>query len=139
MTDNEKYAPFMKACEALANQAATLGNAPVGCLIIKNNEIVAEAMEAGTSKKDITCHAEIEAIRIARSKLGKDLSDCELITTHEPCLRCGYAIRFHKITKVIYKEAVPHLGSITSDMALLKTKDVPPTWGQPPQIIQYNI
>jgi len=136
MTDHERYAPFMEVCEALAIQAAKLGNAPVGCLIIKGNKIVAEAIEAGHSKQDITCHAEIEAIRMARKKLGKDLSDCELVTTHEPCLMCGYAIRFHKINKVIYKEAVPYLGSITSDMAMLTTLEVPPHWGNPPEIYQ---
>lgn len=134
MTDHGKYTSFMKVCESLAVQAAEQGNTPVGCLIIKDDKIIAEAIEAGNSKQDITCHAEIEAIRIARSILGKDLSGCEMITTHEPCVMCGYAIRFHKLSKVIYKEAVPYLGSITSNMAMLKTLEVPPHWGNPPEI-----
>ena len=139
MRTYEKYAQFMKICEGLAIRAAEQGNAPVGCLIIKDDKIIAEAMEAGNSKQDITCHAEIEAIRIARGKLGKDLSTCEMITTHEPCVMCGYAIRFHKLSKVIYKESVPYLGSVTSDMAILAIQEVPHHWGNPPEILQFKL
>ena len=60
---------YIKLCEILAGAAATKGESPVGSVIIKNNEIVSEAMEASKEKNDVTCHAELEAIRLAVKNL----------------------------------------------------------------------
>ena len=129
------YQTYIAVCEELAAQAKENGNAPVGAVIVKDGKIIAQGIEAGNSKADITCHAEMEAIRNARAILGKDLSDCILVSTHEPCIMCGYAIRFHKINTVVFQQAVQHLGSITSSMAILTSNEVPPHWAKPPQII----
>jgi tRNA(adenine34) deaminase len=108
----------------------------VGALIIKENKIISEAAEAGKSKNDVTCHAELEAIRIALKKTGSNkLSDCVMFTTHEPCVMCSYAIRFYGIKKVVYENSVPFLGGISSSMPLLTSKNVPPLWPNPPVII----
>jgi tRNA(adenine34) deaminase len=121
----------------LAKEAKENGNAPVGCIICKEDQVIAKAAEAGHSKGDITCHAEIEAIRIARQRIGPDLSDCVMITTHEPCVMCSYAIRFHKLKAIIYKNKVAHLGGISSSMNLLISDETPKHWGKAPQIIQF--
>lgn len=93
---------YMRLCEKLAVGAAEKGNPPVGAMIVKDDKILSEAEEAGRSKNDITCHAEIEAVRIAVRKLkSTDLSECVLFTTHEPCIMCSYTIRFYKIKKVV--------------------------------------
>lgn len=127
---------FMQRCRALANTAAAKGESPVGAVIVKDDKLISEAMEAGKSKNDITCHAEIEAIRFAVEKLEtNDLSDCILFTTHEPCLMCSYAIRFHKIKKLVYQNTVKYLGGISSSMPLLTTNEVPPHWGKAPVIV----
>lgn len=127
---------YMYRCEELGATAVKKGNSPVGALILKDDEIISEAEEAGKSKQDVTCHAEIEAIRIAAQKLNSaDLSDCILFTTHEPCIMCSYAIRFHKIKKVVFKNTVEYLGGVTSSMPLLLSQDVPPHWGKPPEIV----
>jgi len=76
---------------------------------------------AAHSKQDITCHAEIEAIRKARRIVGQDMSECTLISTHEPCVMCRYAIRLHKIARVVYRKKVKPFGSITSSMEVLST------------------
>ncbi len=132
----EEYISFMRQCKALGKNAALKGNAPVGAMIIKDHTIISKAEEAAHSKNDITCHAEIEAIRIALQKLNTSvLSDCILITTHEPCIMCAYALRFYKIKKIVYKYPVQNLGSITSDFALLVSNKVPSHWGNPPEII----
>ena len=99
-------------------------------------EIIAKAEEATHSKQDITCHAEIEAIRKARKKVGIDMSECTMVSTHEPCVMCGYAIRFHKISRVVYKKKVKPFGSISSTMEILRTIEAPNHWSNPPQIIQ---
>ena len=127
---------YMNRCEELGNAATKKGNSPVGALIVKDDEIISEAEEAGKTKNDITCHAEIEAIRIAVKKLNSsDLSECILFTTHEPCIMCSYAIRFYKIKKVVFQNAVDYLGGITSSMPLLISDDVPPHWGKPPVVV----
>jgi len=126
----------MEICEALAEIAAEKGNAPVGSIILKGNQIIARAEEAGHSKQDVTCHAEIEVIRKARKTIGVDMSGFTLVSNKEPCVMCGYAIRFHKISTVVYKEKVSHLGSVSSSMKVLSSTEVPDNWSKAPEIIQ---
>ena len=131
---NDVY--YIKRCELLAEEAAAKGDVPVGSVITKGDEIIAEAFEASKNKNDITCHAELEAIRLAVKKLKtNDLSDCVMYTTHEPCIMCSYAIRFYKIKKVVYQHAVNYLGGNSSSMPLLLSKEVPPHWGEVPVIV----
>ena len=126
---------FIKRCEILAAEVAN-GDAPVGSIISKDDEIISEAIEASKNKNDITCHAELEAIRLAVKKLKtNDLSDCTIYSTHEPCIMCSYAIRFYKIKKVVFQHAVNYLGGVSSSMQLLISKEVPPHWGEIPVIV----
>lgn len=121
---------YINRCRELGKSAAQKGNPPVGSVIIKDNQIISEAEEAGKTKNDVTCHAEIEAIRIAVKKLNSsDLSECILYTSHEPCVMCSYAIRYYKIKKVVFLNAVDYLGGATSSMPLLTSNQVPPHWG----------
>jgi tRNA(adenine34) deaminase len=130
---------YLERCKQLAVQASTKDNAAVGAIITKNGTLIGEAEEAAKSKNDITCHAEIEAIRVAVKKLGtNNLSGCVLYSTHEPCIMCAYAIRFHAVAKVVYIHEVNYLGSVSSSMPLLTTSDVPPHWAAPPVVIHIN-
>src|SRR5574340_1270357 len=127
----------MHRCESLGKAATAKGNPPVCALIIKDDKIISEAEEAGKSKNDITCHAEIEAIRLAiKNTRANDLSDCVMYTTHEPCIMCSYAIRFYKIKKVVFLHAVEYLGGVSSPMPLLTSNEVPPHWSKPPEVVQ---
>ena len=131
---NDVY--YIKLCELLAEEAAAKGDVPVGSIITKGDEIIAEAIEASKNKNDITCHAELEAIRLAVKNLKtNDLSDCVIYSTHEPCIMCSYAIRFYKIKKVVYQHAVNYLGGNSSSMSLLTSKEVPPHWTEVPVIV----
>ncbi|KAA9040530.1 nucleoside deaminase [Ginsengibacter hankyongi] len=131
---NDVY--YIKHCELLAEEAAAKGDAPVGSIITKGDEIIAESIEASKNKNDITCHAELEAIRLAVKNLKtNDLSDCVIYSTHEPCIMCSYAIRFYKIKKVVYQHAVNYLGGNSSSMPLLISKEVPPHWEEVPVIV----
>ncbi len=137
MIYNEEY--FIARCELLGVKATEQGNPPVGAVIVKNGEIVAEAAEAGKSKNDITCHAEIEALRLTVKKLqSNDLSECVMYSTHEPCIMCSYAIRYYRVKKLVYLYDVDYLGGITSQMPLLISDIVPPHWGRPPEIVRYR-
>jgi tRNA(adenine34) deaminase len=127
---------YIKRCEILAGEAAAKEEAPVGSVIIKDDEIISEAIEASKDKNDITCHAELEAIRLAVKKLRtNDLSECVIYSTHEPCVMCSYAIRFYKIKKVVFRHAVDYFGGITSSMPLLLVKEVPPHWCDVPLVV----
>ncbi len=126
---------FMVRCEELAEQAASKGNSKVGSMIVVDGKIIAEAEEAVTSKEDISCHAEMEVIRKARKILGRDMSAATLYSTKEPCVMCSYAIRFHKIGKVVYGEKSRMLGGANGNYNVLVSKDVPHGWGPPVQCI----
>jgi tRNA(adenine34) deaminase len=60
---------YIQRCEILGKKAATKGDAPVGAVITKDDEIISEAIEVAKNKNDVTCHAELEAIRFAVKKL----------------------------------------------------------------------
>ena len=136
--NNDNY--YIKICLALSKQAAKKGNSAVGAIVVKDDEIISEAEEAVTSKNDITCHAELEAIRIAVHELGTtNLSGCILYSTHEPCVMCAYAIRFYKIKKVVYLHKTEYLGGVSSSFSLLVTNEVPPHWNAPPIIVQLEM
>ncbi len=129
---------YMKRCRELALEAKKFEESPVGAMVIKDDKIIAEAHESSVMKKDVTRHAEIEAVTTARNILGQDLSGCTLITTHEPCVMCSYAIRFYGITRVVYDEATSYLGGINSEFPVLSTKEVPENWKDVPEIITYD-
>jgi len=133
MQDAEYY---MQRCLALGRQAAEKGNVAVGALVVKDDEIISEGKESVRTSNDVTCHAEIEAIRYAvKNLVTNDLSDCILYSTHEPCIMCSYAIRFYKIKQVVYLRQSKYLGGVSSSLPLLSTDEVPPHWSKAPLII----
>ncbi|MBN2453344.1 MAG: nucleoside deaminase [Candidatus Omnitrophica bacterium] len=80
----------------------TLGGGPFGSCIVKSGKVIAVAGNT-VFKKDATCHAEINAIRIASKKLGTyDLSGCFIYTTTEPCPMCFSAIHWSGISCIIF-------------------------------------
>ncbi|MDX1908068.1 MAG: nucleoside deaminase [Bacteroidia bacterium] len=126
---------WLDHCDRLALQAIALGNPPVGSVIIRAGQLIAEGIEAGKTHQDITYHAEIEAIRAAVRILGHTaLADCQLYTSHEPCIMCAYVIRHHRIREVIIRHRVPHIGGVTSAYPILTATDIP-IWGTPPGIV----
>ncbi|MBR4230785.1 MAG: nucleoside deaminase [Bacilli bacterium] len=88
-----------------AKKAYKKGEIPVGCVIVRDNEIISEAHN--TKQKSHSCinHAEIIAITKAEKRI-KDwrLNDCELYVSLEPCNMCKEVIRQARIKKVYYLE-----------------------------------
>ena len=90
----------MKRAVELAKKSK--GEIPVGALIIKDGEVIAETFNQKETTNDVTAHAEILAIRGAEQKLGRwRLDDCEMYVTLEPCPMCAWAIVSARI-KVVY-------------------------------------
>ena len=93
---------YMRLCIALAWRARETNDPAVGSIIVQAGAIVAEGVEAVRGHKDVTAHAEIEAVRAACKKLGSlDLTGCTLYTTVEPCVMCAYAIRLARVTMIV--------------------------------------
>lgn len=130
--DNEY---FMKECLSLAQVAKERGDSPVGSILVRKGEIIARGIEGGKTHKDITYHAEIEAIREATALLNtQDLSDCIMYTTHEPCIMCAYVIRHTRIPTIVIGLTTGDIGGASSAYPLLKDTGIK-KWGAPPQLI----
>lgn len=99
----------------LAFEAAEKGEVPVGAVIVKNGEIIAEGRNRREEKKNALSHAEIEAINTACKKLKSwRLNGCELYVTLEPCPMCTGAIINARIKTVIFGAYDSKAGSMDS-------------------------
>jgi tRNA(Arg) A34 adenosine deaminase TadA len=84
-----------------------LEGGPFGAAIVRGNQVIAIAHNTVLKNHDATCHAEINAIRIASRKLKRfDLSDCAIYSTTEPCPMCFSAIHWARLAGVIYGTAI---------------------------------
>ena len=94
---------FMDLALALAKEAAAEGEVPVGCVIVRGDEIVGRGRNRRETGKTSLGHAEIEAIAQACDALGGwRLWECTLYVTLEPCPMCAGAIINARIPRVVY-------------------------------------
>ena len=94
---------FIDAALELAKQAAAEGEVPVGCVIVRNGQIVGQGRNRRETAKTALGHAEIEAIADACKKLGGwRLWECTLYVTLEPCPMCAGAIVNARIPRVVF-------------------------------------
>ena len=100
MADHEFY---MREALALAKEAAAAGEVPVGCVIVRDGQIVGRGRNRREEKQSTLSHAEMEAIAQANEMLGSwRLDDCTLYVTLEPCPMCAGAIINARIPRVYY-------------------------------------
>ena len=86
-----------------ANKAREIDEVPIGCVIVKDNKVIARGHNLRESKQDPTLHAEMVAIRKASKKLKSwRLEGCDIYVTIEPCIMCSGAIIQSRIKTVIY-------------------------------------
>lgn len=94
---------FMKEALKQANKALELGEVPIGCVIVRNDKIIARGYNRRNTDKSVLAHAEISAIKKASKKLGDfRLEDCDIYVTLEPCPMCAGAIVQARLPRVIY-------------------------------------
>lgn len=100
LTKDELY---MKEAIALAKHAASLGEAPVGCVIVLDGEIIGRGYNLREREGDPLAHAELIAIAEAREKVkGWRLCGAELYVTLEPCPMCAGACINSRIGRVVF-------------------------------------
>jgi len=103
-----------------AKLAESLGEVPVGALIVKDGEVIAAAHNQPIGLHDPSAHAEIQAIRKAAKILGNyRLVDCTLYVTLEPCVMCTGAIQHARIAQLVYGAHDPKTGSCGSVVNLM--------------------
>ena len=87
--------------------------APVGAVVTRDGEIIAEARNAMRGQLDPTAHAEMVAIRLAATRLNASrLDECELWVTLEPCAMCAAAISLARIGKLNFGAEDPKGGGV---------------------------
>ena len=103
---NKDHIYFMKKAFDEANYAFFKNEVPIGCVIVNDNEIISRSSNMVELLNDSTAHAELIAITSAQNSLNsKNLDNCILYTTLEPCLMCYGAIYWSKIKTVVYAAA----------------------------------
>jgi tRNA(adenine34) deaminase len=102
---------------AEARAAAAAGEVPVGCVIVRNGEVVARSRNRTLTDHDPTAHAEMLALRAAAAAIGSErLVDCDVYVTLEPCTMCAGALSFARIRRLYYGAADPKGGAVESGM-----------------------
>lgn len=111
MTDSE----LMRRALALAAEAAAEGEVPVGCVIARAGEIIAEGRNRREADKNALAHAEIIAIDAACRHLGGwRLTGCTLYVTLEPCPMCAGAIVNARLPRVVFAASDARAGAMGS-------------------------
>jgi tRNA(adenine34) deaminase len=106
---------FMREALALADEAAALGEVPVGALVVYGGEIVGRGFNRPVESHDPTAHAEIVAMREAARALGNyRLTGATLYVTLEPCLMCIGAAVHARVATLVYGATEPRAGAVES-------------------------
>lgn len=129
MTEDKKNAAgapedekFMRRALELARECAEAGEVPVGAVMVRDGEIIAEAGNAREREKLATAHAECRAIEAACRALGGwHLTRCTLYVTLEPCPMCAGAIVNSRVDRLVFGASDPKAGAFGSvvDLAAL--------------------
>ena len=106
-----------------AKKAELIDEVPIGCVIVKDDKIIARGHNLRESKQRSTAHAEIIAIEKACRKLKSwSLEGCSLYVTLEPCPMCSGAILQSRIEHVVYGAKDPKGGCMESCMNMYEVK-----------------
>jgi tRNA(adenine34) deaminase len=106
---------FMQAALAEAEAARTLGEVPIGAVIVLDGEIIGRGHNLRETSNDPTTHAEMVAIRQAAVHIGHwRLLDTTLYVTLEPCVMCMGAIILARIPRLVFACRDPRAGAVGS-------------------------
>jgi tRNA(adenine34) deaminase len=121
----EQYEKYIKEAIREAKLAALEDEVPIGCIIVKNGEIIAKAHNQRDKSHNPLGHAETLAIKKASEVVGDwQLVDCELYVTIEPCLMCAGAIIQSRINKVVYGAPDIKGGAFGSSINVLDANNI---------------
>lgn len=118
------YNYFMKEAYKEALKAYAIKEVPIGCVIVYNNKIIAQAHNKRNHQKNSLCHAEIIAINNACNYINDwRLEDCTIFVTVEPCAMCSGAILQSRIKELVFGADNKKAGCCGSVINMLNNKD----------------
>lgn len=119
MTATDQDQQWMTRALALADQAASLGEVPVGAVVVRAGECIGEGFNQPIDAHDPTAHAEIVALRDAARRAGNyRLPGATLYVTLEPCTMCFGAMIHARISRLVYATTEPRAGVCESQLQL---------------------
>ena len=116
---------YMSLALKEAQKALLEDETPIGCVIVKDDKVIARGHNKREIKNLVTSHAEVEAITKANKKLKSwRLVDCDLYVTVEPCIMCGGAIIQSRIRNVYYGAKDLKGGAFGSSINILDANNI---------------
>lgn len=126
---------YMQAAVALAVASKKLGDVPFGAVVVYKGKIIARGMNGEHTQQDVTRHAEMNAVSEASRYLGtRDLSECTIYSTTEPCPMCAGAIFHSCIKRVVFamsRDDLPHLFRTRN----IRLWDLAEDWHYKPEVV----
>lgn len=117
----ERDERFMRLAIEEAKKAEAIGEVPIGCVIVKGDEVIAVGHNRRETDLLAAAHAEMIAIEQANQTLGNwRLEDCELFVTLEPCPMCAGAIVLSRVKRVVFGARDPKGGCCGTLMNLVQ-------------------
>jgi len=114
----------MQRALELAQKAESLGEVPVGAVLVLDNEIIGEGYNAPIAQHDPTAHAEIQAIRqAAAKKQNYRLPNSTLYVTLEPCSMCAGALVHGRVERLVFAASDDKTGACGSVFNLISTNN----------------
>lgn len=119
MAITEQDEAWMRHALRLAQRAESLGEVPVGAVLVKGDALLAEGWNSPIVSHDATAHAEINALRAAGQQLANyRLVDTTLYVTLEPCVMCMGAIVHARVKRLVFGAYDPKRGAVCHALQL---------------------
>lgn len=140
MSEFHPHAEYMRKAIAIAEKnLLSLHGGPFGACIVKDNQILAVAANS-VLNEDATCHAEMNAIRLASAKLNTyDLSGCVIYSTTEPCPMCFSAIHWAKIERIVYGTSIADVQKLGFNELTISNQQMIETGGSPVKLTPHYL
>ena len=121
----DKTIKYMNMAYKQALKAKAIDEVPVGCVIVKDDKVIAKAHNQREKKNLTTGHAEILAINKANKILGSwRLEGCDIYVTLEPCIMCAGALLNCRIKNIYFGAFDPKGGALGSSINILESKNI---------------
>ncbi|CAF0754283.1 unnamed protein product [Adineta steineri] len=107
------HAPFMTEALAEARAGLNEGGIPIGCVLVRNGEIIARGHNRRIQRSSVILHAEMDCLESAGRQTAAFYKECTIYTTLSPCAMCSGAIRLYGIPRVVIGENKTFVGDET--------------------------
>ena len=114
------HAPFMNEAIAEARASLAEGGIPVGCVLVRNGQVIARGHNHRIQRNSVIRHAELDCLESGGRRTSAFYKECTLYITNSPCAMCAGAIRLYSIPRVVIGENKTFVG----DENLLRTNHV---------------